>query len=52
MTLQGTIILELLGLCLAATILSFIRSKKLYVGYGVIWLSASKTMRGILWILA
>ncbi len=40
MTLQGVIVLELLGLCLAATILSFIRSKKLYVGYGVIWLSA------------
>ena len=38
MTLQGTIVVDLLGLALVAVILNFVRGQKLYVGFAVIWL--------------
>lgn len=38
MTLQGTIVIDLLGLALMALILNFVRGQKLYVGFAVIWL--------------
>lgn len=40
MTLQGAIVIDLLGLALILTIVHLTRTEKLYAGYGVIWLAA------------
>jgi len=38
MTLQGTIVIDLMGLALMGLILGALRRQTLYVGYAVIWL--------------
>lgn len=40
MSLQGIIFIDLLGLALIVLIINLIRTKKLYVGYAVIWFLA------------
>lgn len=40
MTLQGTIVIDLLGLALVAVIVGALRRQRLYVGYAVIWLAS------------
>ena len=41
MSLQGIILIDILGLAMIVLIFNFVRSKKLYIGYAVIWLAAT-----------
>jgi hypothetical protein len=38
MTIQGTIVIDILGLCLIALIINLARTQRLYVGYAAVWL--------------
>jgi Uncharacterized conserved protein (DUF2304) len=40
MTLQGILLIDLLGLGFILLIINFVRTHRLYVGFGVIWLLA------------